>query len=273
MTSDSRKRDVGSKIAVAETELQQITNDDDEINRWIFPDESDVVMHESNQQDKLNSSSSSFRSKVVKVESSLYQMESDSAMSSDYIQEKPLEQMAEIDSIKDNSSDIGVFLLQPSPQTEDFKSIYPILKQLLATNLIVVCEGQDYIKLLQKFELSLIVLLPSTDDDKLILEKLCSLTSPPLIYLLGSQPNTSDEKQAFFTKYSSICAMLKDPKELAIKVALDFALQSRTRADYYSRNNNKDCANKMFDRNIELLNQLNGLAQRNMDNENWRKEK
>jgi hypothetical protein len=268
MTSDSRKRDVGSKIAVAETELQQITNDDDEISRRIFSDESDVEMHESNQQEKLNSSSSTFRSEVVKVESSLYLMESDSVMSSDYIQEKTLEQMAEIDSIKENSSDIGVFLLQPSPRTKDFINIYPILKQLFATNLIVVYEGQDYLKLLKTFDLSLIVLLPSTDDNKLILEKLCSLTPPPLIYLLGSQPNTSDEKQAFFTKYSLICGMLKDPKELAVKIALDFALQSRTRGDHYSRNNNKDRANKMFDRNIELLNQLNGLAQRNMDIEN-----
>jgi hypothetical protein len=265
---NKRKLNIDSKIVEAESLLQQISDNDDGIDQCILRDEAtdedDVEMHEFHHEDELNISSSALSTGQTGATSSHILAESVSTISSDDIKEKMPAETDELMDESQNSSDIGVFLQLPLVQTKNFENIHLLLKQLFNTDLRVVVEEQEYLKRFNTVELAIIVLVLSTDDDQLILAKLCTLHPSPLIYLLGLQPETTNDKEEFFTKYPQVCAMSNNPEELAVKVALDVALKYRIKGDCYARNKERDRANQMYDQYIELLNRLGVLAKNNM---------
>jgi hypothetical protein len=264
-----REENVDNHIAVAEARLQQLTNEDEDVDQCILygepVDESGTEMHVSYPQDEHVSQLSPLQINVTNTESRCLTTQPDNDMSSDAIKEKQSSQTGNSDDDQQNSSNIRVLLIQPSPVTKNFETIYSILKVLFGGLLLVDSSEQDYLGLVKRKEL-LAIILSTSMDDELMLEKICSYDSPPPIYLLGHQPDIASEKQAILTKYPPVCAMLNDAEELAAKVAIDVALKSRIMGDRYARNKDKVRANKMYDQCIELLDQLNVLALKNVEN-------
>jgi hypothetical protein len=166
------------------------------------------------------------------------------------------------------SSEILVYLQVPSIQTENFKNLQSTLQYLFASNLVLSSGVENCFKLSQANDTELIVQTLLSDDDKLILDKICSMDKSISIYLLGVEPDTVNTRTEFFTRYPQVCAISNNPKELANKVALDVVLKSRVMGDRYARDNDKKHANIMYDQCIGLLNRLKVLSTNNMDNRN-----
>jgi hypothetical protein len=262
-------RNIDNQIAEFEAKLQQVSNSVD-IDQCILcsgaADEGEAEMPELYEQVHLNASSFPVRTEPTNVESSSLWPESATGVSSEYIREKLASQTNKSADDQQGSPDIHVYLQRPATQTENFNSLYSILKHLFGTNLVVSPEGQDYYELAKSNDLPIIVQSLSSDDDRRALEKVCLLGTGISLYLLGTEPDTINSRQDFFTRYPQVYTISNDPEELAVKIALDVALKSRKMGDRYARNGDKNRANKMYDQCIELLNGLNALALQNMDN-------
>ncbi|UJR11477.1 hypothetical protein I4U23_015656 [Adineta vaga] len=165
------------------------------------------------------------------------------------------------------SSDIDVHFLDFSFSREISQNIMPILSQFLGKNLKVFQEEkEEYDQLLERTDSPIIVLALSTDDNRILLEKLCSNDQSPSIYLFGSEPTTTTEKEIFFNKYHSICGMSNNPDDLAAQLAIDVAMKNHILGNQYARENNKNCAENNYDQCIEILNQLDNFSKKNVDN-------
>ena len=271
MTSDERERNVITEIAVAETLLQQLTNEDNvDIDQCIrygeVTDENDTAMLELCDVNKLNSLSPSFQIRTIIVENSYLPTEPDSVNLSDDIKEKLPSQIENLVNDLQNSPEIVVCLLLPSPITKDFESICSILEELYDQKLLVVSSPHKKFEISDAKNLFAIILPTPTDGYGLILEKICALDSPPSVYVFEPLPNTTSDKEVFLTKHSAVCAMLNDPQDLVAKVTLDIALKSRIMGDRYAQSKDKERANKMYDQCVILLNRLNLLVLKNTDN-------
>lgn len=194
--------------------------------------------------------------------------EASNSISSAHNKEKHLAQTEGLDEGEPCSSEISVYLQVPSIQTENFQKLQFILEYLFASSLVLSSDVQNCLKLFKANDTALIVQILSSADDKLFLEKICSMEKSISLYLLGVEPDTSNTRRDFFTRYPQVCSISNDPKELANKVAMDVALKSRIMGDRYAQNKDKERANIMYDQCIGLLNRLNVLATKNMDNRN-----
>jgi hypothetical protein len=194
--------------------------------------------------------------------------EYDNSISSPNNSEKLLSLTQELVGDKQSSSEIRVYLEVPSTQTENFKNFQSILKHLFSKILVVSSEVQNYYMLFEANDSPIVVRSLSDNDDERALEKLCSRGTLISLYLLGTEPGTVDARRDFFTRFPQVCAIMDDPKELAVKIALDIALKSRIMGERYARNKDKEHANRMFDQCINLLNGLNAASLNNMDHRN-----
>ena len=167
------------------------------------------------------------------------------------------------------SGTIGVYLHSPAIQTESYKNLFSTLKFILDTNLVVGKTEQDYGKLFKTTHSPIIVCSLLDANDEVTLEKLCLHGGTSItVYILGIEPQTVQAKKDFYTKYPQVHAVLDNPEELAVKIALDVAMKSRIMGEQYMRNGNKESANKLFNQCIELLNQLNVFSRKHVDNIN-----
>jgi hypothetical protein len=276
-TFDNRLRNVNSLISAADVFLLQQSIDDDnddDVGQYNIgdkvgdevDDDSAVDAHEFACQDKLNVSPYSFQIEQNIYETSFPLSKSASIISSIGIHEQLVPKSEESIGDRKDSSDVRVLLQLPSSSNKDVEKIRFVLKRIFDASLTVVQEGQNYFGLFKQAELSVFVLPLSNDDDKLLLNKVCTLDPLPSIYLLGSKPNTAEKREEFFTKYCHVCAMLGDPRELAGKITLDVALNCRVMGDRYARIKEKDRSIRMYDQCIKLLKRLDIMAQEDIVN-------
>ncbi|CAF1140362.1 unnamed protein product [Adineta ricciae] len=160
----------------------------------------------------------------------------------------------------DNSNDY-IYIVGDSLPEETSKHLLTVLRSILTTSQIVVQNRQHYPQLLNVLDRPTVVLSLTTDDDKSLLEKLCSRSRPPAIYVLGSQPSTQNEKETFFRKYFAICYMSTNPEELAVRIAIDMALQNRILGDRHAQKKDKRNAKRNYNQCIGILNELNSFAE------------
>ncbi|UJR11457.1 hypothetical protein I4U23_015636 [Adineta vaga] len=148
---------------------------------------------------------------------------------------------------------------------ETFENISTVLTQFFGESLMILQEEKECDQLLKRTDSPIVVLSLSNDDNELLLDKLCSLTQPPAIYLSGSQPTTVNKRDVFFNKYHSVCDMSNDPQDLAVRIAVDLAMKHRINGDRYGRQQNKNSAQNNYDQCIEILNRLGDFARINVD--------
>ncbi|CAF1040854.1 unnamed protein product [Adineta ricciae] len=160
----------------------------------------------------------------------------------------------------DNSND-NIYIVGDSFPEEISEHLLTVLRSILITGQIVVQNRQHYLQLPDVPDTPTVVLSLTTDDDKSLLEKLCLRSRPPAIYVLGSQPSTQNEKEIFFRKYFAICYMSTNPEELAVRIAIDMALQNRILGDRHARNKDKRNAGRNYNQCIGILNELNSFAE------------
>ncbi|CAF1685835.1 unnamed protein product, partial [Adineta ricciae] len=135
--------------------------------------------------------------------------------------------------------DVKIILFKPPCADEKFQKICTNLTNLFGKNSIYITEDRNYQQLLKRTDSTIIVLSSSNDDDALLLDNLCSCSHPSVIYILGRQPVTPNEKKTFFTKYYSIRYMSDDPEELTIQIAIDMALKHRISGYRHAREQNQ----------------------------------
>ncbi|CAF3891007.1 unnamed protein product [Adineta steineri] len=255
-TSGDRISIVDEYITKAKRLLEQVRNDNDDIDQYIAYGDTymlnDMEITEFDQEAEWKDALTFNESIMAETENNVCPSEYSNTTLSTFVEKKPFE--------KTISVGIAVFLLKPSFSKETFQNISTILIQLFNKNLMIIQEERDYEQLLKPSDLSFIILSLSTNDDKLLLKKLCSLNPSPSIYLLGSQPTTEKDKEIFFREYHSICDMSNNPNELAVRMAIDAAMKNRILADRYVGKQNNNNAVKNYDQCIEILNRLDDFA-------------
>ena len=164
---------------------------------------------------------------------------------------------------------IKAYLRIPLTPTENFTNLQSLLRALLSPDSVISLEASEYSKLFKVDDSSIVVQTLSSDDDEQALGEIFSLGKSVLLYILGTEPRSIDERKDFFTKYPQVCAILNDPKELATKILLDFALKSRVMGHRYASNRDAECANIMYAQCMGLLSRLNTFMRQEQQQQQW----
>jgi len=96
----------------------------------------------------------------------------------------------------------------------------------------------------------------SADERDRVLEAVSSIDNIESIYLLGKQPETKEERNAFFTRFDKVCIFCEDEGQLAVQCVLNMANNCRIIANECVEAGNKDIAREHFQRGMDLYDRL-----------------
>lgn len=103
------------------------------------------------------------------------------------------------------------------------------------------------------------ILTESVDERDRLLKEFSSLDQIKSIYLLGKPPQTSEERNKFFTSFRKVAIFCDDEEELAVRWALDTANDFRKLGGHWSRSGNTDLGREYFKRGRQLYDHLDKL--------------
>ena len=96
----------------------------------------------------------------------------------------------------------------------------------------------------------------STEERDRLLTDFSAVNHIESIYLVGKPPETSERRNAFFTRFHKVCIFCEDEEEVAVRWALDTATERRRLGSQYAKEGMIDLARETFQQGKQIYARL-----------------